>query len=330
MTDKKLAVIIPAYNEEKSIAQVLDNIPQHIQGVRETQVFVIDDGSKDATARVAREHGATVIAHKSNQGVGSSFRSGLEAALESGADLMVNIDGDGQFLPQEIPLLIQPILDDVADFVPADRFTNPDGSEKQPEHMSPVKFWGNQMMSNLISMLSLRKFRDVSCGFRAYSREAMLRLNLSGNFTYTQETFLDLSFKGIRILPVPVTILYFKDRKSRVARNVIHYAFRTLNIIIRVYRDFYPLRFFFYVGLVPFSIGFLEMIWMGIFFLQTGNFTPYKAVGLTGIYLFTLGLLLFITGFLADMLTRINQNQEKMLYWQKRQFYEGKHKPDEE
>jgi glycosyltransferase involved in cell wall biosynthesis len=330
LTDKKLAIIIPAYNEEANIGRVLDDIPRQIEGVNHTQVFVIDDGSKDATASVARQHGATVISHKSNQGVGRSFKTGLEAALESGADVMVNIDGDGQFLPQEIPLLIQPILDDLADFVPADRFTNPDGSEKRPEHMSPLKFWGNQMMSNLISTLSGRRFRDVSCGFRAYSREAMLRLNLSGKFTYTQETFLDLSFKDARIQPLPVTIRYFKDRKSRVASNLFQYTFRTLNIIIRVYRDFYPLRFFFNLGLVPFSIGLLEMIWMGIFFLQTGNFTPYKAVGLTGIYLFTLGLLLFITGFLADMLTRINQNQEKMLYWQKRQYYEGKQKQDEE
>jgi glycosyltransferase involved in cell wall biosynthesis len=320
----KLVVIIPALNEESNIGDVIRRIPEHIDGVDNIQAIVIDDGSKDQTVQVAHHAGARVISHITNQGVGQSFQTGLKAALEAGADIMVNIDGDGQFLPEEIPLLIRPILQEKADFVPADRFADGNGGLKRPEYMPPIKFWGNQLMSSLVGRLAGRSFNDVSCGFRAYSREAMLQLNLTGRFTYTQESFLDLSFKRLRIQPMPVTINYFPDRRSRVATNLLKYAFQTLNIILRAYRDYRPLQFFFFLGLVPFAIGIIGMIFMGIYFLNTGNFTPYKAVGFTSIYLFSLGLLLFITGFLADMFLRLRQNQERILYFEKRRYYDHK------
>ncbi|MDP3445164.1 MAG: hypothetical protein Q8T08_20075, partial [Ignavibacteria bacterium] len=172
--------------------------------------------------------------------------------------------------------------------------------------------------------LTRDKFDDVSCGFRAYSREAMLQLNLSGVFTYTQETFLDLSFKKLRIFPVPVTIRYFPDRKSRVAGNLFTYTLRTLNIILRTYRDFRPLRFFIYLGLPPFLLGISSSIFVMIFYFLNQQFTPYKAVAFAGIYLTTLGLLLFIVGFLADMFMHFKQNLDKLIYFEKRQLYDSK------
>jgi len=326
----RLAIVILAFNEEHNIQKVIKGIPRSIPGVDKTTVIVVNDGSTDETARVAGETGAHVISHAVNQGVGQSFQTGLKAALESGADIMVNIDGDGQFLPEEIPLLIKPILENRADFVPANRFADQNGDLKRPEYMSKIKFWGNKVMSNLIGGLAHQKFDDVSCGFRAYSREAMLHLNLSGVFTYTQESFLDLSFKRLRIQPVPVTIRYFPERKSRVAGNLITYTLRTLNIILRTYRDFRPLRFFIYLGLPPFILGIGASIFMLVFYILNGSFTPYKSVGFAGIYLVSLALLLFIVGFLADTFMHIKQNLDKVLYFEKRQYYESKARSDEE
>ncbi|PKO01065.1 MAG: hypothetical protein CVU42_01060 [Chloroflexi bacterium HGW-Chloroflexi-4] len=320
----KLIVVILAFNEEQNIEKVIKAIPSSILGIDTIQTIVINDGSKDATAAIAEKAGATVISHQANKGVGQSFQTGLIAALENNADILVNIDGDGQFLPEEIPLLIQPILDNKADFVPANRFVDSNGKVKRPEYMSKVKFWGNQVMSNLIGGLVREKFDDVSCGFRAYSREAMLHLNLSGVFTYTQETFLDLSFKKLRIIPVPVTIRYFPDRKSRVAGNLFAYTLRTLNIILRTYRDFRPLRFFIYLGLPPFVLGISANIFVMIYYFINHQFTPYKSVAFAGIYLSTLGLLLFIVGFLADMFMHFKQNLDKLIYFEKRQLYDSR------
>lgn len=317
----KLVVIIPALNEETAISKVIQSVPRSIAGIDAIEIIVIDDGSTDGTAAAARQAGASVISHQGNQGVGRSFQTGLQAALDAGADILVNIDGDGQFEAAEIPLLLAPILAGRADFVPADRFAHTQGGIRKPENMSGLKYWGNQVMSGLIGSLTNKRFNDVSCGFRAYSREALLQLNLTGVFTYTQETFLDLSFKNLRIEPVPVTIHYFPERKSRVAGNLFKYTLRTLNIILRAYRDFRPLRFFVSLGLVPFIPGTAASIFMIVFYLLNGQFTPYKAVGFVGIYLVSLGLVLFIAGFLADMFMRLRQNQEKILYHLKKQAY---------
>ncbi len=318
----KLTVIVLAYNEEQKIARVIQRVPKTIPGIDDVQIIVIDDGSKDATVSEAKKTGVIVISHSRNKGVGQAFQTGLQAALESGADIMVNIDGDDQFMPEEIPLLVQPILEDKADFVPSNRFSGSNGKLVRPEYMSKIKFWGNKVMANLIGSLTNEKFDDVSCGFRAYSREAMLHLNLSGTFTYTQESFLDLSFKRLRILPVPVTIQYFPERKSRVASNLITYTLRTLNIILRTYRDFRPLRFFVNLGLPPFILGVIAMIFILVYYLINHLFSPYKSVAFAGIYLISLGLLLFIVGFLADTFMRIKQNLDKLLYYEKRKIYD--------
>ena len=195
----KLVILIPAYNEVEVIRQVINTLPKNLLGITEIIPLVVDDGSKDDTAAIAAEAGAIVVRHPYNHGLGKAFSTGLTKALELGADVLVNIDADGQFNPNDIQALLDPILSGRADFVSGDRFSKIDGSLVHPEYMSRIKFWGNQRMSALVSMLARRRFVDVSCGFRAYSREAMLRLNLTGSFTYTQESFLDLANKGLAI-----------------------------------------------------------------------------------------------------------------------------------
>ena len=318
----KLAVLIPAFNEEDSLASVVRSIPQVITGISSIDVVVIDDGSTDGTAEIARQIGARVVRHAHNQGVGAAFQSGLRRALELGADIVVNIDADGQFSPLEIPKLIQPILRDEADFVAADRFTTEDGHMRKPENMPTIKYWGNKRVSRLISLIAKENFPDVSCGFRAYSRTALLHLNLIGRFTYTQESFLDLATKGMRIASIPVDVKYFPGRKSRVAGNLLQYGWRISGTIFRTFRDHQPIRFFGLLGAAFFVLGLFLDAFVLWHLYSVGSFTPYKSVALGGIYLNSLGIIIWIVGLVADMLDRIRSNQERILYMLKRQNYD--------
>lgn len=306
-----IAVVIPALNEETQIGEVILAMPDFVD-----HVIVVDDGSTDGTVKVAREHGAKTLSHKINMGVGMAFKTGVSEALRLNVDIMVNIDADGQFNPDDIIQLVEPLLEERADFVTASRFIN---KELKPE-MSGIKYLGNRFMSRFISRLARQKFHDVSCGFRAYSRETLQRLNLFGEFTYTQETFIDLAFKGIRILEVPIKVLGRREHgKSRVASNLFRYAFQTLKIIIRTYRDNKPFRLFGAMSLISFITGLGFAIFLGIHYIRTGFFTPHKWAGFTAGFLWLVALLLLLIGFILDMFARMRRNQEDILFELKKQ-----------
>ena len=179
----KLVVMIPALNEGESIRKVLNRIPTKIKGVDSVVKLVVDDGSTDDTVKEAESAGAEVVSHQQNMGVGAAFQTGLQYTLDAKADVMVNIDADGQFNPEDIPNLVRPVIGGEADLAASDRFTNSDSKLRKPENMSGVKYWGNMQMARLISLLSGQKFPDVSSGFRAYSKKALLMMNLTGRFT---------------------------------------------------------------------------------------------------------------------------------------------------
>ena len=187
--------------------------------------------------------------------------------------------------------------------------------------MPGVKYWGNKAMTALVSRIIGRQFADVSSGFRAYSKVAMLWLNLHGGFTYTQESFLDLASKGMRIKQVPVNVLYFPERKSRIASSVARYAYATAKIIFRTARDYKPLRVFGYLGnlflLVAFGLG----LFVSIHYFSTGSFSPYIFVAFGSAFTITLGVIFWGLGILADMLVSIRRNQERLLFLSKKQFY---------
>lgn len=317
---KKIIVIVPAYNEEKTIQEVINRMPKFDDAGIELKVVVVDDGSSDLTGKLAREAGATVLTHAKNQGLGKTFRDGLTYCFENNADVMVNIDADLQYDPQDIRKLIQPILDDKADFVTADRFKSEDGKLVRPANMPKIKFWGNQQMTKLVNSLAGSNVGDASSGFRAISCEAILNLNLSGKYTYTHETILDLGYKGLRLESIPINVKYFPDRKSRVASNLFAYGARTLNIIVRAFRDYKPLHFFGLLAAFPLISGFCLLLFSLIYYIIHQSFSPYKFVSFIGIYLFSLGLLLLIIGFLSDILVSIRLTGEKQLYLQKKQM----------
>jgi len=305
-----LLVAIPCLNEAETISEVIEAIPVKIEGVDSIIVLVIDDGSTDNTAELAHASGAMVIRHTRNKGVGAAFKSAVDYAVANRFSLMVNIDGDHQFNPADIPKLIAPILANEADMATASRFIDPAMTPAMPK----VKLWGNRMMSKLISFLTRTVFHDVSCGFRCYSHESLLHLNLHGAFTYTQETFLDFISKLLRIIEVPVAVRYFTNRKSRVAGSIVKYAVNTFKIILRGYRDYFPLRFFWGIAmafLLPAVLSFL--VFLG-HFLVTGKFSGYLFSGFIAAFLAILAIIFFIMGLMADMFVRIRVNQERILY----------------
>ncbi|MBT3348957.1 glycosyltransferase family 2 protein [bacterium] len=315
-----LIISIPALNEERTIARVIESLPKKIPGVENISVQVIDDGSTDRTVELAKKSGAHVFSHGANLGVGAAFHSAVDQALECGADILVTIDADGQFDSNDISRLVSPILKKNADFVTANRFAE----KKRPKNMSRVKFWGNQRMSHLISKISGKKIKDAACGFRAYGRDALLNLNLLGKFTYTQETILDLCFKNFRLVHVPIVVKYFPERKSRVVSTIRRYAVQSFLIILKSYRDYRPMRFFGYTGLLIFLAGIALDIFVFVHYFQVGTFSPYKAFGFLGGLLNLIGVLTGIMGLLADMLTRQRLTQEKILYLQKSRKYAKK------
>lgn len=314
----KLVIIIPAYNESKTVGSVIAKISAFIEGVSSKEVIVVNDGSTDNTVKIAKEAGALVVSHTKNRGVGVAFATGVNAALEQGADLVVTIDADNQFDAGEIPKLIGPILSNKADVVLGSRFLP--GS--QLSGISKAKLVGNKIIAKFISYLCRQKLSDVSCGFRAYSKEALLQINLFGEFTYTHEVILNLTFKNLRIKEVPIKTQYFPERVSSLSGNLFAYGLKILKIIFQVILDYKPFHFFGGLGAFLFLLGIIFDFAVFAVFLSTGSFSDYKFMGAAGLALNIFGLLLFIIGLLASMLNRIRNNQERIIYYLKRKTNE--------
>lgn len=309
-----LLVSIPALDEEPTVAEVVRGVPSRIPGVGSIEVVVVDDGSRDATAERARAAGARVIRHERSLGVGAAFHSALAFGIDHGADLIVTLDGDGQFDPREIPALLEPVLSGRADFATASRFADPALVPDMPW----VRRWGNRLMSRLISRLAGRTFHDVSCGMRCYSRRAAMHLHLLARFTYTQEVMLNLAFKQLAIVEVPIRVRGEREHgKSRVAGSLWRYGLRTLQIVVRSYRDYHPLRFFGGIALaclVPAALlaGFLLWHWSA-----TGQLSPHKWAGFTAAALAALAAGALHMGVIGDMLNRHRSYLEEILFRQR-------------
>ena len=313
----KLIVFSICLNEEKTIGELLDRIPKKIEGIDEIVKVVIDDGSKDRTAQIAKEKGALVYSNQRQKRLAYSFQFAIDKALELGADIAVNIDGDLQFMPEEIPLLVKPIVQGKADFVAGNRFNN----GIKPENMPKSKYLGNKLGAKVISSITNQKFDDVTCGFRAYSREAMLHININSKYTYTQEVFQLMASKKLDIVQIPITIKYYKGRKSRVVKSVSGFITNSAFNILRAFRDFEPMKFFGILSLIPLILGLICLIFVLIYWISTGSITPYKTVGFAGIYLVSLSIVVGLFGLLSDMLGRMVNTQEKILYYDKKMYY---------
>jgi glycosyltransferase involved in cell wall biosynthesis len=302
----KIGLLIPAFNEEENIGGVIELVPDYID-----LIIVVNDGSADKTVDIAKGHGATVFSHRKNKGVGATFNTGVKEMLKTDIDIMVNMDADGQFNPKDIEKLILPVIEGKAEFVTASRFFD----KSMIPQMPWIKKWGNLRMASLISWLTGQRFYDVSCGFRAYTREALYKMNLFGTFTYTQETFIDLAFKNVDILEVPVEVLGKRTiGKSRVASNLFRYTYQTSKIIIKTFRDYKPFKLFGFIGLFFFIIALIALAYMFYHKISTGEFTPYKWLGFAGGSAILISLISLLLGFILDMFARMRHNQEEILF----------------
>jgi glycosyltransferase involved in cell wall biosynthesis len=304
----KLVVMIPAYNEERSISNVIMEIPHDITGIDLVEILVINDGSKDSTLEEARRAGADkIITHKKNLGLGISFRDGLEEALKMQADIIVNTDADFQYNGAEIPKLIDPILNEAADIVIGDRQID------LLDHMPASKLIGNKLATWITRRVTGLPIKDAQTGFRAFSREAALRMSLTGNYTYVQETLIQAANKNLVVVQIPVE---FRRRsgESRLISNIFSYAKSAGTTIVRSYRDYQPFKVFTALGLAFIIVGFAVGFRVLIHYFDTGTVTPYLPSAVLTTVLVIVGLQAVIFGLIADMLKTQRIFQEEILY----------------
>ena len=304
----KLVVTIPAYNEEASIAGVLKEIPRQIDGIDAIEIIVIDDGSDDNTVREALLNGVDeIITHHKNMGLGVTFRDGINRALEKDADIIVNIDADGQYNASQIYDLAKPLLDNRADIVLGWRDID------KLSFMSKGKRVGNKLATWVTRRLSGQPIKDAQTGFRAFSREAALKLNLYGKYTYVQETIIQASHKDLYIEQVPIE---FRERmgKSRLITNVFGYAFRAGKILFSAYRDYYPLKFFSFIGGIFSLLGLTLGIRVLVHFVQTGMVSPYIPSTVLSSLFIIVGMGTIALGVFVHMLNNQRRMTEEILY----------------
>ncbi|MDD5578648.1 MAG: glycosyltransferase family 2 protein [Methylobacter sp.] len=296
----KLIVQIPCYNEEHTLPETIADIPRRIEGIDQVEFLIIDDGSTDRTVEVAKELGVDhIIINKKNLGLARSFRKGIEECLKLGADIIVNTDGDNQYYGGDIPKLVAPILQDKADIVVGDRQTS------TISHFSPFKKLLQKFGSATVRKLSGTDVPDTVSGFRAFSREAAIRINIVSSFSYTIETIIQAGKKHMAIASVPVRT-NAKTRESRLFKSIPAFIERQLSSMIRMYAMYQPLRFFMFISLILSIIGSVPVIRF-LFFYFTADGQGHIQSLLLGSALLLMGFITFITALLADL---INFNRQ--------------------
>jgi len=313
----KLVINLPAFNEEEKIKETISRIPKHINDIDEIVIQIINDGSKDNTATVAMSAGADfVYSHKKNCGVGMTFKTAVEKALKNGADIMVFMDADGQFNPNDIEKIIAPILSKEYDIVSADRFGN-----RKAKNMPKVKFYLNRIAAWIIGNFMNYKINDLTCGFRAYNRETLLRLNLPGAFTYTQEVIIDALGKNLKIKWIPVEVTYFNDRKSRVVKSIFSYVKNSAKIILKAVRDVRPMKFFGMPGIFLILASILIFGYFLFHYFQEFKITPYRNHILLATILLLVGLQFVVFALIADMIKTNRKLTEEQMYLTRKEKY---------
>jgi glycosyltransferase involved in cell wall biosynthesis len=286
-----VVITIPAYNEEKSISRVLDEIKSVMEKTKyKYKLLIVDDGSKDKTAKIGKSKGAIVVSHPRNYGLAETFRNEVKKCLELKADIIIHTDADGQYPARYIPELIKKI-EQGSDLVLGSRFGKGNYSG------SYLKKLGNIAFAKVFSSLLKTKLTDTTTGFRAFTRE-VAKLKIINSFTYTQEQLIRAGKKRMIVTEIPIKTN--KTRPSRLFSSPLDYALKAWLNIFRIYRDFDPLKFFGVIGTFFISLGFLLGIWILTTLYQTGGVGGIPRVILSALFIIT-GIQIFLFGFLADM-----------------------------
>jgi glycosyltransferase involved in cell wall biosynthesis len=292
----KLIVQIPCYNEEETLPQTVSDIPRQIDGIDEVKILVIDDGSTDRTVAVAEEIGVDYIINNThNIGLARTFHEGLVACLSLGADIIVNTDGDNQYKGQDIPKLIAPILNGEAKIVIGDRET-----DKIP-HFSPLKKRLQKIGSFVVRMLSETDVRDPVSGFRAFSREAAMKMNILSPFSYTIETVIQAGKKHITIKSVPIGTNP-KTRESRLFKSIPKFIERSLSTMIRMYTMYQPLKVFFIIGCLFILAGLVPSVRF-LFYYFMGKGSGHIQSLILAAVLFVVGFQVLMIALVADVIS---------------------------
>lgn len=305
----KLVVTIPAHNEEETVAKVIRGIPRKIQGITAIEILVIDDGSTDRTAAMAKQAGAFVIQNPMQRGLAVTFKIGLQEALKRKADIIVNIDADLQYNPTEISNILQPILEGKADMVSGDR------QVRSLRHMRFGNKYGNLIGTAVLSLLVGRSIKDASSGFRAYSREAVLKLNVFARHTYVHETLIEAMYKNLRLVEVPVTFMERKG-KSRLITNLFSHIKKSLETILLTVMKYKALKIFFTLGGFFLIFGLLIGIRFLYFYLLGKGTGHIQSLVLAAI-LSIIGVQFIIMGMQSNLINANRELNEEILYWLK-------------
>lgn len=303
----KLIIQIPCYNEANTLEITLNDLPKHVDGIDIIEYLIINDGSSDNTIEVARNWGVHhVVNFKRNKGLAKGFMAGINECLRQGADIIVNTDADNQYCGSDVETLVRPILDGYADIVIGERPID------QTEHFSFLKKKLQHLGSWVVRKASHTNIPDAPSGFRAYSREAALRLNIVNEYTYTLEQIVQAGRNKMAIMSVPVHT-NAELRPSRLFGNMFGYIKKSMITIMRAYLMYKPLRFFAVVGSIPMITGIIMGIrYLFFFFNGTGN--GHVQSLLLSMMLILLGAMGIIVGLQADVIAANRKLLEDIRY----------------
>lgn len=313
----KVFVQIPCLNEEKTLPDVLKTIPKQIKGATSVEVLVINDGSTDKTVEVAKNHGVKhFIDHRTNQGLAKSFTDGLNYCLAHGADIIVNTDGDNQYPQADIPKLVKPVMDGTADIVIGDRQT------ATIKHFSSFKRTMQRFGSWVVNRAAKTNVPDTVSGFRAYSKDAAIRMNIVNTFSYCTESIIHAGRKRMAITSVPVKTNP-PTRKSRLFKNIYQHMYKSMRVILKSYFMHEPLKVFVIPGVILLLLSAVPFLRYLVLTFGAESAGQHIQSLLLGVALFTAGLLFSVLGVIADLIKTNRKLLEDILVQIKVEEYEN-------
>lgn len=312
----KLIIQIPCFNEEGTLKDTLDDLPRYIEGVDKIEYLIIDDGSSDETINVAREWGVNyIVTFTKNKGLAKGFMAGIDVCLENGADIIVNTDADNQYCGEDIEKLIEPILNQQADIVIGER------PIAEISDFSPVKKKLQRLGSWAVRQASKTDIPDAPSGFRAFSREAALRLNVVNDYTYTLETIVQAGREKISITSVPIRTNP-AVRPSRLAKTMLGYVRTSMLTILRAYLIYKPLKAFMFLSLFPAIPGLIIWIRFLYYFITAGGAGHIQSL-IFACTLIIIGFVCIMIGILGDTICANRKILQDVQYHTRKQYYDG-------
>jgi len=316
---KKIIVMIPAYNEEANIGKVIKEIPRKINDTGFVEILVLDDGSTDKTVEVAKKSGADYVeSNTKNSGLAFTFQKAMNRALELGADIIVNTDADFQYNQKEIEKLIRPVLYGEADIVSGNR------QVENLNHMVSSKKYGNIIGSKVVKWCAGYDIKDASSGFRAYSKEAALKLFVMSKHTYTHETLIQAKHKNLKVVEVPVEFRKRKGSDSKLIKSVFSHIKKSMATISRMTLMYNSLKILSYIGGILILLGMFPMgRWLWLTYIINDGGQHIQSL-IFGLLMMLLGAMSILLGFISDLISVNRRLLEEVLYRIKKHDYEVK------